>query len=241
MGVARPDGGGYERDRGQVRRAGGHGPAPSGRPAAGGGHLRAGRGAARGRVLRHRRPAADAGGHHPAAAAWRPRPGMASQAPGSARTPAARSGCRSAGAAAGCPANSPTWSAGTPVASRSSAIARVTTRRQRQILLGRHGESLAEVAADDVHAQILDGTAAESRWHEVEVELTGGDRRLLKAADARLRRDGLRPARASAKLERALGGRLPAPAGERPLAPSSPAGPGGAGLPAGPHRKAHIA
>jgi CHAD domain-containing protein len=103
-------------------------------------------------------------------------------------------------------------------------IARVSTRRQRQILLGRHGESLAEVAADDVHAQILDGTAEESRWHEVEVELTGGDRRLLKAADARLRRDGLRPAGESAKLERALGDRLPAPAGERPLTPSSPAG-----------------
>jgi CHAD domain-containing protein len=103
-------------------------------------------------------------------------------------------------------------------------IARVTTRRQRQILLGRHGESLAEVAADDVHARLLDGTAEESRWHEVEVELTGGDQRLLKAADARLRRDGLRPARESAKLERALGDRLPAPAGELQLTPSSPAG-----------------
>ena len=80
------------------------------------------------------------------------------------------------------------------------------------------------MAADDVHAQLLDGTAEESRWHEVEVELTGGDRRLLKAADARLRRDGLRPAGESAKLERALGDRLPAPAAERPLTPSSPAG-----------------
>jgi CHAD domain-containing protein len=103
-------------------------------------------------------------------------------------------------------------------------IARVTTTRQRQILLDRSGESLAEVAADDVHAQLLDGTADESHWHEVEVELTGGDRRLLKAADARLRRDGLRPAQESAKLERALGDRLPAPAGPRPLTPSSPAG-----------------
>ena len=103
-------------------------------------------------------------------------------------------------------------------------IARVTTRRQRQILLDANGGSLAEVAADDVHAQLLDGTAEESRWHEVEVELTGGDRRLLKAADARLRRDGLRPAGESAKLERALGGRLPAPAGELQLTPSSPAG-----------------
>jgi inorganic triphosphatase YgiF len=34
-------------------------------------------------------------------------------------------------------------------------IARVTTTRQRQILLDRSGESLAEVAADDVYAQAL--------------------------------------------------------------------------------------
>src|SRR5215831_3006906 len=103
-------------------------------------------------------------------------------------------------------------------------IARVTTRRQRQILLGRSGESLAEVAADEVYAQALSGAAPVSRWHEVEVELTGGDRRLLKAADQLLRRDGLRPAADSAKLERALAGQLPRPASEPPLAPSSRAG-----------------
>jgi len=102
-------------------------------------------------------------------------------------------------------------------------IARVTTRRQRLVLLGQTGQSLAEVAEDDVSAQTVgDGTV--SRWHEVEVELTGGDRRLLRAADELLRREGLRPAAQSAKLERALGDRLPGPAGERPLTPSSPAG-----------------
>jgi CHAD domain-containing protein len=103
-------------------------------------------------------------------------------------------------------------------------IARLTTRRRRQILLDRSGESLAEVAADDIHAQALSGTAPVSRWHEVEVELTGGDGRLLKAADQLLRRDGLRPAAESAKLERALAGQLPRPASEPPLTPSSPAG-----------------
>ena len=88
----------------------------------------------------------------------------------------------------------------------------------------RSGESLAEVAADDVSAQTMGRTTTRSRWHEVELELTGGGRRLLKAADEQLRRDGLRPAGRSAKLERALGGQLPGPAGEPPLTPSSPAG-----------------
>jgi CHAD domain-containing protein len=107
---------------------------------------------------------------------------------------------------------------------RLQPIARVTTRRQRLILLDESGTSLAEVAEDDVSARTLGGPTTESRWHEVEVELTGGGRRLLKAADELLRRDGLRPAGRSAKLERALGGRLPRPASEPELTPSSPAG-----------------
>jgi inorganic triphosphatase YgiF len=85
-------------------------------------------------------------------------------------------------------------------------IARITTRRRRLVLLDRAGESLAKVAADDVSAQTLGDTTTVSRWHEVEVELAGGDRGLLKAADELLRRDGLRRAGRSAKLERALGG-----------------------------------
>src|SRR6266516_6449657 len=61
-------------------------------------------------------------------------------------------------------------------------VARITTNRQRLTLHGQAGDSLAEVAADDVSAQSLDGTTTGSRWHEVEVELTGGNRKLLKAA-----------------------------------------------------------
>ena len=55
------------------------------------------------------------------------------------------------------------------------------------------------------------------------MELTGGDRELLEAADELLRRDGLRRAGRSAKLERALGGRAPAPADQAPLTSSSTA------------------
>ncbi len=120
-------------------------------------------------------------------------------------------------------------------------VARMTTTRQRMTLLGRAGESLAEVAADDVSAQTLGSSTAISRWHEVEVELTGGDRKLLKAADQLLRRDGLRPAARSAKLERALGGRLPA-AGAPGAADAIVTGrPGCAGLPADADRKAQVA
>ena len=84
-------------------------------------------------------------------------------------------------------------------------VARVSTRRQVLTLVDSAGASLAEVASDDVSAQTLGGETMISQWAEVEVELTGGGPRLLKAAAAQLRRDGLRPSARSAKLERALG------------------------------------
>ena len=87
-------------------------------------------------------------------------------------------------------------------------VARIATRRQRVILLGPSGESLAEVAADDVSAQTVGEPVTASHWHEVEVELTGGDRELLAAAGQVLRRAGLRPSGWASKLEHALGRRL---------------------------------
>jgi CHAD domain-containing protein len=65
------------------------------------------------------------------------------------------------------------------------------------------------VVADEVSAQTLGESTTISTWREVEVELTGGDRQLLRAADKRLRRGGLQPAGRTAKLERALAGALP--------------------------------
>ena len=103
-------------------------------------------------------------------------------------------------------------------------VARITTTRQRLILLGEAGDSLAEVVTDDVSAQALGPAATLSRWQEVEVELTGGDRRLLRAAGELLRHGGLRPAGRAAKLERALSGRLPAPEHAPALTASSSAG-----------------
>ena len=88
------------------------------------------------------------------------------------------------------------------------AVARIATVRRTRTLIDEAGTSLAEVVADEVSAQTLGDSTTLSRWREVEVELTGGDRHLLRAADKRLRRVGLRPAGRTAKLERALAGQL---------------------------------
>ena len=83
-------------------------------------------------------------------------------------------------------------------------VARITTTRTRQLLLDSDGSSLAEVASDNVTAEALGDTPRRTRWHEVEVELTGGDRDVLDAADRLLQRAGLRRSTQSAKLGRAL-------------------------------------
>src|SRR5580700_7221231 len=88
-------------------------------------------------------------------------------------------------------------------------VAEIRTVRHRLVLLDDAGDSLAEVVDDDVSASTMGAQTELSHWHEVEVELTGGGRGLLAAADKRLRRGGLRPAGRQAKLERALAGRLP--------------------------------
>jgi CHAD domain-containing protein len=98
-------------------------------------------------------------------------------------------------------------------------VARISTRRQVVTLIDNTGTSLAEIAADDVSAQTLGEETMLSQWAEVEVELTGGSPRLLKAADAQLRRDGLQPSARAAKLERALG--WSAPRDSRPAANGS--------------------
>jgi CHAD domain-containing protein len=105
-----------------------------------------------------------------------------------------------------------------------SPVARISTTRHRLILHGSNRRSLAEVAADDVRAQTLGRSTTVSEWHEVEVELTGGDRKLLAAVDGVLRGDGLHPAAHAAKLERALGREPARPGPPAELTPASPAG-----------------
>ena len=83
-------------------------------------------------------------------------------------------------------------------------VARIETHRRRTTLRDAAGTSLAEIAVDEVAAQSLGASTTVSRWNELEIELTGGRPRLLRAAAGRLRRSGLRPAARAAKLERAL-------------------------------------
>jgi inorganic triphosphatase YgiF len=103
-------------------------------------------------------------------------------------------------------------------------VARISTSRQRQLLLDGAGESLAEVAFDDVTARSVGDAPRVTHWYEVEVELTGGSQDVLSAADKLLRRNGLNRSGQSAKLARALGLPPPEPAQERP-----PVGPATAG------------
>jgi CHAD domain-containing protein len=107
---------------------------------------------------------------------------------------------------------------------RLGPVARIETRRSQRLLLDEDGASLAEVVDDEVSAQSLGEVTVLLRWREIEVELTGGGRKLLNAADSRLQQGGLRPSARSAKLERVLAGRLPAPAAPPKLRPASPAG-----------------
>src|SRR5258705_4764946 len=102
-------------------------------------------------------------------------------------------------------------------------VAQISTRRQVLTLVDSAGDSLAEIAADDVSAQTLGEETMISHWAEVEVDLTGGGPRLLQAAEAQLRRDGLRPSARSAKLERALGWPAPHPPAQDESAPDGPA------------------
>ena len=61
-------------------------------------------------------------------------------------------------------------------------MARIETRRRRTTLRDAAGTSLAEIALDEVAAQSLGASTTLSRWNELEIELTGGRPRLLRAA-----------------------------------------------------------
>src|SRR5262249_57071512 len=103
-------------------------------------------------------------------------------------------------------------------------VARISTARQRLLLLDSTGGPLAEVACDDVIAQPMAGLAGVSRWHEIEVELTGGSADLINAADKLLQRNGLSRAGQFAKLARALDLPPPEPRPRPPPGPAAAAG-----------------
>ncbi|MEU4603248.1 CYTH and CHAD domain-containing protein [Kribbella sp. NPDC023972] len=87
-------------------------------------------------------------------------------------------------------------------------VVTLNTRRVVHRLLDSDGAVLAELADDRVTAAV-NGAEPES-WREWEVELVGGERSLLEAADEVLRSAGAEPAAGPSKLARALGDRVPA-------------------------------
>jgi CHAD domain-containing protein len=107
-------------------------------------------------------------------------------------------------------------------------VARLQTHRTLRRVLGPDDVVLAEVADDEVRAQLLDGETQleESVWREVEVELVDGDSGLLRTIGRGLRRAGARPAKSGSKIAYLLGDRLaagpdlPEPAGSGPKTPS---------------------
>ena len=102
-------------------------------------------------------------------------------------------------------------------------VAAIHTRRRRIQLLDASGRSLAEVADDRISAGRQLEPSALLAWRELEVELSGGDRRLLAAADKLLRAHGLVRSGRSAKLERVLADQLPPVLSPAPVSGSSPA------------------
>ncbi len=90
-----------------------------------------------------------------------------------------------------------------------SPAVRMTTQRTEWPLLAEDGTVLALIADDDVSTEVVADPAAAQHWRELEVELVGGDRALLRAVDKRLRKAGATPSADPAKIARALDGRWP--------------------------------
>ncbi|MEO9327526.1 CYTH and CHAD domain-containing protein [Gordonia aurantiaca] len=85
-------------------------------------------------------------------------------------------------------------------------VAVISTTRTVTRLLGVDEEPLAELAEDLVTAQSLLPGGHSQQWAEWEFELlSGGDAKLLKAAEKALRAAGARPASSVSKLARAIG------------------------------------
>jgi hypothetical protein len=87
-------------------------------------------------------------------------------------------------------------------------VAVLETRRTVRYLNGADGQTLAEVADDQVTGQVPGQPGAPAgpvTWREVEVELVSGDPQILAAARSGLLAAGARPSSSASKLGRLLG------------------------------------
>jgi CHAD domain-containing protein len=92
-------------------------------------------------------------------------------------------------------------------------LAEVRTERTVRRLVDASGRTLLEVVDDQVQARRIravqgsgDAAGATTTWREVEVELADGVPALLDEVEGRLRTLGVKPAKATSKLDRLLGG-----------------------------------
>ena len=107
-----------------------------------------------------------------------------------------------------------------------SPVARISTRREVHLLYGADDAVLAEFCDDQVTAgQGADGTIAEQRWREWELELVGPEAttELMDKLSDRLLDAGATPARSGSKLARVLD----TSQSDEPARPRRPAASGG--------------
>jgi CHAD domain-containing protein len=94
-----------------------------------------------------------------------------------------------------------------------SPVARLQTTRRLTLLLDADGVELAEIAEDEVRAEVLDDRrpVETTTWRELEVELAAGDTDLLFAIGERLTAAGATPAVHGSKIALVLGDRVGPP------------------------------
>ena len=106
-------------------------------------------------------------------------------------------------------------------------VAQIQTHRRVYRLCDSDARALLELADDGVTARTppSDGPESMTAWREWEVELVAGQTHHLESAAHVLEQAGAQPANQRSKLARALGDRLPDPAGdvENPIGRKSPA------------------
>ena len=98
-------------------------------------------------------------------------------------------------------------------------VARLKTRRIVHRLRGAGDEVLADVADDHVQAERFGPKPVSLNWREWEIELVEGSPALLDAAQSVLAAAGVRPAKHTSKLARALGDPPPKGSPEPPPRP----------------------
>ncbi len=88
---------------------------------------------------------------------------------------------------------------------RLSEVARIETNRTAHLIENASGKVLAELADDEVRADLPGDAHVPTSWREIEIELVEGDEQFLRRADKAMLRAGATRSAVSSKLARAVG------------------------------------